>query len=183
MRRKDEKFLRYLDKFDKIASENAYNIAEIENLEEELMNKRNEMDMKTKKINELMNKNIGLEKKMDRLKIYYQSKENSNRNLIDYNSKDEYIDKKNNRINEKEENNIKYTDNRKEEFDELSLDELHSRRNALIKERNDITFLYNKLPCKLLSKEQKRQKNEIENKLTKINNDLMKIRLQLKNYS
>ena len=35
MRRKDENFLRYLDKFDKIASENAYNIAEIENLEEE----------------------------------------------------------------------------------------------------------------------------------------------------
>ena len=35
MRRKDEKFLRYLDKFDKIASEKAYNFAEIENLEEE----------------------------------------------------------------------------------------------------------------------------------------------------
>ena len=62
MRRKDEKFLRYLDKFDKIASENAYNFTEIENLEEELMNKRNEMNRKTKKINELMNKNIIREK-------------------------------------------------------------------------------------------------------------------------
>ena len=185
MRRKDEKFLRYLDKFDKIASENAYNIAEIENLEEELINKENEMDMKTKKIYELMNKNIGLEKKMDQLKIYYQSKENSNKNLIDYNSKEnEYIEKKNSKINEKEANDILYEDNnKKDQFEDLSLDELHSRRNALIKERNDITFLYNKLPIKLINKEQKKQKNEIENKLTKINNDLMKIRLQLKNYS
>ena len=103
--------------------------------------------------------------------------------MIDYKSKDEYIDKKNSRINEKEENNIKYADNRKDQFNELSLDELHSRRNTLIKARNDITFLYNNLPTKLISNEQKRQKNEIENKLTKINNDLMKIRLQLKNYS
>ena len=76
--------------------------------------------------------------------------------MIDYKSKDEYIDKKNSRINEKEENNIKYTDNRKDQFNEISLDELHSRRNALIKVRNDITFLYNKLPIKFFSKEQKR---------------------------
>ena len=103
--------------------------------------------------------------------------------MIDYNSKDEYIDKNNSRINEKEENNIKYSDNRKDQFNEFSLDELHSRRNSLIKARNDITFLYNNLPTKLISNEQKRQKNEIENKLKKINNDLMKIRLQLKNYS
>ena len=179
MRRKDEKFLRYLDKYDKIASENAYNIAEIENLEEELMNKKNEMDIKTKKINELMNKNIGLEKKMDQLKIYYQSKENSNKNLIDYKKENEYIEKSNNRLNVKKENHIQNED----QFEELSLDELHSRRNALIKERNDITVLYNKLPIKLTNKEQKKQKNEIENKLAKINNDLMKIRLQIKNYS
>ena len=42
------------------------------------MNKRKEMDMKAKKINELMNKLL-FEKKMDQLKIYYQSKENSNK--------------------------------------------------------------------------------------------------------
>ena len=191
MRKKDEKLLKYLNKFDKIASENAYNIAEIENLEEELMNRRTEMDKKTKKINELMNKNIGLEKKMDKLKIYYQSKENNNKNLnIDYDLLDNNLnDKRDNyRFNDiekgEEENNNQSEDNKiKDEFEELSLDELHTKRNKLIKERTDITFLYNKLPVKLVSKEQIRQKNELENKLTKINNDLMKIRLQLKNYN
>ena len=34
------------------------------------------MDMKTQKINELMNINMGLEQEMNQLKIYYKSKEN-----------------------------------------------------------------------------------------------------------
>ena len=63
------------------------------------------------------------------------------------------------------------------------IDELHSRRNNLIKERNEITVLYNKLPINIIDKEQIEQKTELENRLAKINKDLMKIRLQLKNIS
>jgi len=188
MRRKDEKFLRYLNKFDKIASENAYNMVEIENLEEELLNRKNEMDLKTKKINELMNINMGLEQEMNQLKIYYKSKDSNNKLLQknNYNSeKDDYIENNsNNKIDSDNEENNKYEEfNMEDEFEELNVDELHSRRNSLIKERKDITFLINKLPIKLVSKEQIRQKNEYENKLTRINNDLMKIRLQLKNFN
>ena len=186
MKKKDEKLLKYLNKFDKIASENAYNIAEIENLEEELINRKTEMDIKTKKIKELMNKNIGLEQKMNQLKIYYKSKENSNKKLANYKSS-EMDYSKNNRDNDmdrgNEENYNKSEENRMISFEELSLDELHTIRNQLLKERNDITFLYNKLPIKLISKEEMRQKNELENKLTKVNNDLMKIRLQIKNFN
>ena len=185
MKKKDEKFLKYKDKFDQMASQNAYNIAEIENLEEQLMHRKNEMAIKTKKINELMNKNIDLKQEVNQLKIYFKSKE--------YNSSEiNYSNYNDNNINDKEYmgededgeyNNNQYEDNYiKNEFEELSLDELHTKRNTLIKQRNDINFLYNKLPIKLISKEQIRQKNELEKKLTKINNDLMKIRLQMKNY-
>lgn len=188
MRRKDEKFLRYLNKFDKIASENAYNIVEIENLEEELLNRKNEMDLKTKKINELMNINMGLEQEMNQLKTYYKSKDSNNKILQknNYNSiEDDNIENNsNNKISSDNEENNKYEEfYMEDEFEELNVDELHGRRNTLIKERNDITFLINKLPIKLVSKEQIRQKNEYENKLTRINNDLMKIRLQLKNFN
>ena len=144
------------------------------------------MDIKTKKIKELMNKNIGLEQKMNQLKIYYKSKENSNKKLANYKSS-EMDYSKNNRDNDmdrgNEENYNKSEENRMISFEELSLDELHTIRNQLLKERNDITFLYNKLPIKLISKEEMRQKNELENKLTKVNNDLMKIRLQIKNFN
>ena len=37
MKKKDEKLKRYLNKFDEITSENVFNMAEIENLEEELI--------------------------------------------------------------------------------------------------------------------------------------------------
>ena len=66
---KDEKLLKYLDKYDKIISENALNMAEIENLEEELIKNKNEMHFKTRKIKELMDKNNGLEQEMKQLKI------------------------------------------------------------------------------------------------------------------
>ena len=192
MRKKDEKLLIYLSQYDKIASENANNINEIENLEEELMNKKTEMDKKTQKINELMNKNIGLEHEMNQLKIYYKSKEYNNSNIKDNynNSENDYteMNKDNdiNDINREIEENYNYKNeeiNDNDKYEELSIDELHSRRNTLLKERNDITFLYNKLPIKLVNKEQMKQKIELENKLTKINNNLMKIRLQLKNYN
>ena len=199
MKKKDEKILRYLNRFDKIASENAYNNAEILNLEEELMNRKNEMDMKTKKINELMNINMGLEQEMNQLKIYYKSKENKkSKNTNSNNFENNYLnsnepeneDFNNEQLNE--EKNIdyenQYESNNNEEmenqynFGEL-IDELHSRRNNLIKERNEITVLYNKLPINIVDKEQIEQKAELENRLAKINKDLMKIRLQLKNIS
>ena len=189
MRKKDEKILRYLNRFDKIASENAYNNAEILNLEEELMNRKKEMDMKTKKINELMNINTGLEQEMNQLKIYYKSKENY-LNLI---NKNDFINS--NETENKDDNEIKVDFNNEENinhyeededrcnFEELNVEELHSKRNSLIKKRTEITALYNKLPTKIIGKEQMEQKNELENKITKINNDLVKIRLQLKNIS
>jgi hypothetical protein len=206
MKKKDEKILRYLNRFDKIASENAYNNAEILNLEEELMNRKNEMDMKTQKINELMNINMGLEQEMNQLKIYYKSKENkkskndnSNSFENNYINSNEPENKDKNSINEdfnneemnEEKNNEygnQYESNNNEEMEnqynigEL-IDELHSRRNNLIKERNEITVLYNKLPINIVDKEQIEQKAELENRLAKINKDLVKIRLQLKNIS
>ena len=47
---------------------------------------------------------------------------------------------------EKSEENINYED--------LSFEELQNQRNELIKERKEITFLYDKLPIKLVDKEQ-----------------------------
>ena len=41
----------------------------------------------------------------------------------------------------------------------------------------------NKLPINIVDKEQIEQKTELENRLSKINKDLVKIRLQLKNIS
>jgi len=63
------------------------------------------------------------------------------------------------------------------------VEELHNKRNEFIKERDNITILYEKLPIKLINKEQFIQKQELENKLKEINNNLMKIRLQLKIYN
>ena len=193
MRKKDEKILRYLNRFDKIASENAYNNAEILNLEEELMNRKNEMDMKTKKINELMNINMGLEQEMNQLKIYFKSKE-KNKNLKNKNDYINSTEKENKYNNDKNyydfnnlvkgEENINHYEEIEEQcnFEELSVEELHNKRNSLIKKRNGINTLFNKLPIKL-DDEQIVKKIELENKLKKINKDLVKIRLQLKNIS
>ena len=193
MRKKDEKILRYLNRFDKIASENAYNNAEIFNLEEELMNRKNEMDMKTKKINELMNINMGLEQEMNQLKIYFKSKE-KNKNLKNKNDYINSTEKENKYNNDKNyydfnnlvkgEENINHYEEIEEQcnFEELSVEELHNKRNSLIKKRNGINTLFNKLPIKL-DDEQIVKKIELENKLKKINKDLVKIRLQLKNIS
>ena len=193
MRKKDEKILRYLNRFDKIASENAYNNAEILNLEEELMNRKNEMDLKTKKINELININIGLEQEVNQLKTHYKLKANNKnlKNKNDYINSNETEYKTNNKkdgnFNNKE--NDEETINKYEEieeqcnFEELNIEQLHSKRNSLIKKRNQINALYNKLPIKIVDDETIEQKIQLENKLKKINNDLVKIRLQLKNIS
>ena len=181
LKKKDKKLLKYLNKYDKIASENALNMFEIENLEEELMKNKNEMYIKTKRIKELTDKNNGLEQEMNKLKIYYKNKDyifeyskRDNKNKIDLNK----ININNDKQNIKNESNIE-NDN----FEGLGEEELHNKRNEYIKERDKITNLYEKLPIKLVSKEQFNQKQELENRLKKINNNLMKIRLQLKIYN
>ena len=187
MKKKDEKILKYLDKYDKIISENALNMAEIENLEEELIKNKNEMHFKTRKIKELMDKNNGLEQEMKQLKIYYKKNdyiyEYSKKNNKNYN-KDLNIDDVKNM---KQKHTKKYINKEKINEDlnleDLNIEELHNKRNELIQQRNNITILYNKLPIKLISKEQFIQKQELENSLNQINNYLMKIRLELKKYN
>ena len=173
MKKKDKKLLIYVNKYDKIASENANNMAEIENLEEELINKQDEMDFKTKKIKELTDKNIDLEQEMNKLKVYYKKKENFEsykRNYIEEQNQKE-ISRKYRHLEE----NIDY--------EHLSIEGLHNERNVLIKERNEMTLLYDKLPIKLITKEQINLKAKLEKNINIINNKLMKIRLQIKSYN
>lgn len=187
MKIKDAKLLKYKNQYDKIAIENAFNMAEIENLEEELLKKKSEMYKKTKKIKELTDKNIGLEQEMNNLKIYYKNN-NYVPEKFDKTNKPYINQFNNNNINDKsnegEENISQYDESESNiNYDELSVDELHNKRNALIKERNNITFLFDKFPIKLVSKAQYKQKQELESRLKVINNNLMKIRLQLKNFN
>ena len=181
LKKKDKKLLKYLNKYDKIASENALNMFEIENLEEELMKNKNEMYIKTKRIKELTDKNNGLEQEMNKLKIYYKNKDY----IFEYSKRDNNnkIDLNKMNINNDKQNIKKENDIENDNFEGLGEEELHNKRNEYIKERDKITNLYEKLPIKLVSKEQFNQKQELENRLKKINNNLMKIRLQLKIYN
>ena len=186
MIKKDKKLLIYVNKYDKIATENVNNMAEIENLEEELINKQDEMDFKTKKIKELTNKNIDLEKEMKKLKVYYKKKENFIYNKKSNKNENKDNNKSNNSIEEKNEKEICEKFQQLEEninYENFSIDELHNERNALIKERNEKTLLYDKLPIKLVTKEQINLKAELEKDINIINNKLMKIRLQIKSYN
>ena len=186
MIKKDKKLLIYVNKYDKIATENVNNMAEIENLEEELLNKQDEMDFKTKKIKELTNKNIDLEKEMKKLKVYYKKKENFIYNKKSNKNENKDNNKSNNSIEEKNEKEICEKFQQLEEninYENFSIDELHNERNALIKERNEKTLLYDKLPIKLVTKEQINLKAELEKDINIINNKLMKIRLQIKSYN
>ena len=186
MIKKDKKLLIYVNKYDKIATENVNNMAEIENLEEELLNKQDEMDFKTKKIKELTNKNIGLEKEIKKLKVYYKKKENFIYNKKSNKNENKDNNKSNNSIEEKNEKEICEKFQQLEEninYENFSIDELHNERNALIKERNEKTLLYDKLPIKLVTKEQINLKAELEKDINIINNKLMKIRLQIKSYN
>ena len=91
------------------------------------------MEIKTKKINELMNKNIDLKQEVNELKIKFKFKEynSSEINYNDYNiyntfNDKEYKDKfEEYNYNQYEDNNIKT------EFEELSLDELHNKKKFI----------------------------------------------------
>ena len=187
MKKRDEKLLKFVNKYDKIATENALNKVEIENLEEELLNKKNESFNKTRKIKELTDKNIGLEQEMNQLKIYYEKKDDMQaipKKIYKYYMK-EFKNINNNSDNKNQNPDFRNTKNEEKmkTFEDLNVEELHNERNALIKERDEISIIYNKLPIKLVSKEQINQKIELEKRLKKINNNLMKIRLQLKSYN
>ena len=161
-------------------------MAEKENLEDELLNKQDKMHYKTKKIEELTNKNIGLEQEMNKLKVYYNKKGNfvSNKRNNKIENKDNNIS--NNSIDEQNQKEISAQYQQLEEninYENLSIEELHNERNALIKERNEKTNLYDKLPIKLVTKEQINLKAELEKNINIINNKLMKIRLQIKSYN
>ena len=184
MRKKDEKLLIYVNKYDKIDTEKENNKDKNENLEEELINKQDEIDSKSKKNKELTNKNIDLEQDMNKIKINYKRKGNLNDfNKKKYKMKNKDLDKNKEEKNKKEisikfkhlEENINYED--------LSIDELHNERNVLIKERDEMTILYDKLPIKLVTKEQINLKTELEKNINIINNKLMKIRLQIKSFN
>ena len=184
MRKKDEKLLIYVNKYDKIDTEKENNKDKNENLEEELINKQDEIDSKSKKNKELTNKNIDLEQDMNKIKINYKRKGNLNDfNKKKYKMKNKDLDKTNEEKNKKQisikfkhlEENINYED--------LSIDELHNERNVLIKERDEMTILYDKLPIKLVTKEQINLKTELEKNINIINNKLMKIRLQIKSFN
>ena len=184
MRKKDEKLLIYVNKYDKIDTEKENNKDKNENLEEELINKQDEIDSKSKKNKELTNKNIDLEQDMNKIKINYKRKGNLNDfNKKKYKMKNKDLDKTNEEKNKKEisikfkhlEENINYED--------LSIDELHNERNVLIKERDEMTILYDKLPIKLVTREQINLKTELEKNINIINNKLMKIRLQIKSFN
>ena len=174
----------YVNKYDKIDTEKENNKDKNENLEEELINKQDEIDSKSKKNKELTNKNIDLEQDMNKIKINYKRKGNLNDfNKKKYKMKNKDLDKTNEEKNKKEisikfkhlEENINYED--------LSIDELHNERNVLIKERDEMTILYDKLPIKLVTKEQINLKTELEKNINIINNKLMKIRLQIKSFN
>ena len=165
---KDEKIKRYLDNFKLISNENAANKAKIENLEEQLFSKDFEVNKKSKQINELLNLNNDLENEMNKMKTFYD-----NKNFI---VKEEY---------ESENLNMPVEKIQNDDFEHYDYEDLQNRRNQLIKNRNELNVLYDKFNNeheKLKYKEVSVYKNEVEDMLTKINNDLMKIRLKLKNY-
>ena len=88
---RDKEIKKYLSTYDKISSENELNKKKIENLVYELNAKKNEVEEKKRKINELNNINNNLENKMNILK-----KEYINEAIINKETKDNYVIIKNN---------------------------------------------------------------------------------------
>ena len=126
------------------------------------------MSQKSKKINELLNLNNDLENEMNKMKIYYDHKNS----IVEEDYEDENLNKPAKKIQE-------------ENFDNYGFEDLQNKRNQLIKNRNELNVLYEKFNNeheRLKYKEGNLDKSEVEDMLTKINNDLMKIRLKLKNY-
>jgi M-phase phosphoprotein 9 len=148
-----------------------------------------------KKINDYKSNEI---RNMDFLdKINYKSKnkfigikEKYNEEEEDEESlSEEYKNNKEENIKKGKEDNIEIKNTNKKEkekekinnkFEGLNDEELKKLRDKLLVERNDTTNLYNKIPLKVNKIGQIKRRDELEQKLAQINNDLMQIRLKLK---
>jgi hypothetical protein len=104
-------------------------------------------------------------------------------------SGEEYKNNKEENIKKGKEDNIEIKNTNKKEkekekinnkFEGLNDEELKKLRDKLLVERNDTTNLYNKIPLKVNKIGQIKRRDELEQKLAQINNDLMQIRLKLK---
>ena len=150
---------KFFSNYDKILIENKLNKEKIENLKIELDNKENEMNEKINKINVLENINDNLKNEMNKLQINFEferlnNKESKNNyNII----KSNYTDIK----NKYDLLNIKYLTLSDENFNFKRDKDLYEKQ---IKSKNEIIE-------NLLENNSYFKKNNINDKLNKINND------------
>ena len=174
--------------YKKLECDNLKKSKEIENLKEELKNQKIMMDEKKEIINELKNINQNLEKRVNDLtyKYYYdkimKKNNNSNSNLIRKNKILDYFNEQNKNISDldykKEQiQNLKEDTKRDNKENIPIIDELIRKKNKLIQIRKETNDEYFNLSNK---KENLKYRNFLEQKLDKINNSLMKIRINLK---
>ena len=172
--------------YKKLECDNLRKSKEIETLKEELKNQKLMMDEKKEIINELKNINQNLEKQVSdlRYKYYYdkviKKNNNSNSNLIRKNKIFDYFNEENiNELNEKKDQiqNLKEGKERDNKENNSIFDELIRKKNKLIQIRKKTNDEYFNLSNK---KENLKYRNFLEKKLDKINNSLMKIRINLK---
>ena len=78
----------------------------------------------------------------------------------------------------KEKNNIQEKNQKQKYFEELNIDELMNLRDDLIGERNFINNEFYKIPTKANMKQNQR-KEELEQRIAQINNELAKIRIRI----
>ena len=172
--------------YKKLECDNLRKSKEIENLKEELKNQKIMMDEKKEIINELKNINHNLEKQVNDLtyKYYYDKimKKNNNSNLIRKNIMLGFFDELNKNATDldykKEQiQNLKEDKKRDNKENNSFFDELIRKKNRLIQIRKETNDEYFNLSNK---KENLKYRNFLEKKLDKINNSLMKIRINLK---
>jgi len=182
--------LKIIPNYKKLECDNLKKSKEIENLKEELRNQKIMMDEKKEIINELKNINQNLEKQVSDLtyKYYYDkvmkknNNSNSNSNLIRKNKILDFFNVQNKNItdinNKKEQIHNLKEDKKRDNKENISIfDELIRKKNKLIQIRKETNDEYFNLSNK---KENMKYRNFLEQKLEKINNSLMKIRINLK---
>jgi len=182
--------LKIIPNYKKLECDNLKKSKEIENLKEELRNQKIMMDEKKEIINELKNINQNLEKQVSDLtyKYYYDkvmkknNNSNSNSNLIRKKKILDFFNVQNKNItdinNKKEQIHNLKEDKKRDNKENISIfDELIRKKNKLIQIRKETNDEYFNLSNK---KENMKYRNFLEQKLEKINNSLMKIRINLK---
>lgn len=174
--------------YKKLECDNLRKSKEIENLKEELKNQKIMMDEKKEIINELKNINQNLEKQVSDLtyKFIYdkvmKKNNNSNSNLIRKNKILDFFNEQNKNITDLDNKkklvqNLKEDNKRDNKENSSIFDELIRKKNKLIQIRKETNDEYFNLSNK---KENLKYRNFLEQKLDKINNSLMKIRINLK---